>query len=91
MKRAYTESVEPVAAVIRNRFQRLKLKENQFATLDPVSDLEIDLLKRHLRELFPDLDLEKLQKQHTHKNASYVSWIQNTAVKGTICFRLCRC
>lgn len=62
VKTAWIESVEPVASVLRNRFLRLKLKDDPVKALDPVSDQEIDILKRHLRELFPNLDLKKLQK-----------------------------
>ena len=39
--------------------------------MDPVTHEEIDLIKRHLRELFSEMDLSKLQKLHTAKVASY--------------------
>lgn len=35
--------------------------------MDPVSEEDIGFLKRHLRQLFPGMDIEKLQKVHTSK------------------------
>lgn len=72
VKQAYKESVEPVQASIRNRFSRLKLKEKSVEVLDPVTDTDIDICKRHLRELFPALNLDKLQKNVTKKVVSLV-------------------
>lgn len=71
-RKAYKESVEPVQSVIQNRFGRLKLKNEPVCVKDPITDNEIDVFQRHLRELFPGLNLEKLQKQHTSKVAAYV-------------------
>ncbi|WAR05994.1 LOW QUALITY PROTEIN: hypothetical protein MAR_021363 [Mya arenaria] len=70
----WVESIEPIQSLIENRFMRLRLKDEPIRCLTPVSDAEIDLLKRHLRELFPDLDLDKLQKVHTNRCAEYVDW-----------------
>lgn len=67
VKQAYAESVEPVQASIRNRFSRLKLKDEAVCVLDPVTDEDIDIYKRHLRDLFPELNLNKLQKNVTKK------------------------
>ena len=39
-------------------FARLKLKEIPFFKADPVGQDEIYLMKWHLREMFPDLDLD---------------------------------
>ena len=76
LKQAWLESVEPVQSTIRNRFLRLSLKGESFAALDPISDQDIDIFQRHLRELFPDLDLDKLVKSQTSKSPSYTSWIE---------------
>ncbi|VDI69131.1 Hypothetical predicted protein [Mytilus galloprovincialis] len=65
VKTAWIESIEPVASLLRNRFLRLKLKDDPVKAMDPVRDDEIDIMKRHLRALFPDLNLTKLQKVHT--------------------------
>jgi hypothetical protein len=51
----WIESVEPVQSLIENRFMRLTSKDEPIRCLTPVSDPDIDLLKRHLRELFPEL------------------------------------
>ena len=48
-------SGSPVQKLIESRFQRLSLKEVPFVTKEPATDLERDTLKRHLRELFPEL------------------------------------
>ncbi|MDP5097065.1 MAG: hypothetical protein NWP90_05185, partial [Flavobacterium sp.] len=69
-------SVEPVQATIRNRFTRLKLKGQPIHVMDPVTCDEVDLLKRHLRELFPLLNLNKLQKAHTKNVDNYQKWIE---------------
>ena len=74
LKEAWIDSVEPIQSAIRNRFSRLKLKEKPFITADPVREDDIDLLKRHLREMFPDLDLDKLQKVSTRKSVTYQNW-----------------
>lgn len=76
-KRRWTESVEPVQFLIRNRFQRLKLKDEPVGAKDPVSELEIDILQRHLRKLYPGMNLEQLQKvqyRKSNKCQTYVSW-----------------
>lgn len=62
VKHAWIESVEPVTAVLRKCFLRLKLKDDPVKALDPVCDQEIDIWKSHLRELFPNLDLPKFKK-----------------------------
>ena len=78
LKQVWMESVEPVQSLIRNRFLRLSIKCELFAALDPILDKEIDVFKRHLRELFPALDLDKLVKAPTQKNASYNIWMENS-------------
>lgn len=70
----WIESFEPVKSLIENRFMRLKLKDDPIRCLTPVSDADIDLLKRHLRELTADMNLEKLQKAHTDRCTKYVDW-----------------
>lgn len=64
---------EDVQSVVRNRFIRLKLTDELITAVDPVSNESIDVLKRHhLRGLFPQLDLQKLQKVHTKKAADCI-------------------
>ena len=74
LKNTWLESVESVQSLVRNRFLRLKLKEDPFAALDPILDEGIDELRQQLQQLFPDLDLEKLTKAGASKAASYVAW-----------------
>jgi len=91
VKTAWIESVEQVASLLRNRFLRLKLKDDPVKTLDPVSDQEIDILKRHLHELFPDLNLTKLQKVHTSKVESYQKLIETHCRSRQYTFQIRKC
>lgn len=70
IREKWRESIEPVQSTIRNRFLRLKLNDKAMQAIDPVSDDDIDILQRHLREHFPELNLQKLQKVHTKKKYS---------------------
>ena len=91
LREAWVESVEPVLSLIRNRFTRLKLKDEPFDCLDPATELEIDNLKRHLRELFPDLDLNKLQKVHTAKSQTYNTWVSSHCRLRHYTFQIRKC
>ncbi|CAG2185017.1 unnamed protein product [Mytilus edulis] len=91
LKGAYKESVEPVQSLIRNRFSRLKLKDQPVAVSDPMTDIEIDTLQRHLRELFPELDLKKLVKTHTDKVQSYQTWKENHCRERQYLFQIRKC
>lgn len=59
--------------------------------VDPLSDQEVDIMKRHLRELFPDLDLSKLQKMHTKKVESYNRWIEKHCKISQYVFQIKKC
>ena len=83
--------LEPVQRIIRNRFCRLKLKDEPFQAIDPLSDEEIDLMKRHLRELFPGLDLSKLLKSTTRKNIHYQEWIRRHCKETQYAFQIRKC
>ena len=83
--------MEPVQATIKNRFSRLSLKEEPFHVADPVTDDDIDLLQRHLREQFPDLNLAQLQKVHTKKVQSYTSKIEKHCRERQYLFQIRRC
>ncbi|CAG2208657.1 unnamed protein product [Mytilus edulis] len=91
LKGAYKESVEPVQSLIRNRFSRLKLKDQPVSVSDPMTDIEIDTLQRHLRELFPELDLKKLVKTHTDKVQSYQTWKENHCRERQYLFQIRKC
>lgn len=91
LKEKWLEAVEPTQSFIRNRFLRLCLKDKPFAAMDPVSELEIDNFKRHLRELFPGLDLEKLTKANTGKNDIYNAWIANHCRSRNYTFQIKKC
>lgn len=74
VRQAYTESIQPVQAAVCNRFARLKLKGEPVQVIDPVTDTDIDTCKNHLRNLFPELNLDKLQKNVTKKVLSLADW-----------------
>ena len=81
----------PVQEAINNRFQLLKLKEKPVSPLEPATDEEIDLLKRHLRSLFPTLNLEKLQKSETTKCNAYMKWKQDHCRETQYTFQVRKC
>ena len=72
-------------------FGRLALKDEQFRSIDPVTDTEIDVLKRHLRERFPELALGKLQKVHTKKVKAYTDWLEAHCQQRQYTFQIHKC
>lgn len=74
IRQKWAGSVKPVQEIIGHQFQHLKLKERPVQVMDPITDEEIDQLKQHLKDMFPDLALDKLQKVHTSRSPSYMSW-----------------
>ena len=91
LRRGWAEAVEPVQGLVRNRLTRLSLKQEPIKAIHPVSADEIDTLKRHLRELFPTLNLEKLQKTHTRKVDSYNIWIERHCKVSQYVFQIRKC
>lgn len=86
LKEAYKTSIAPVQALIQNRFRRLKLKDKPIETKDPIIEDEIDLFKRHLREMFPEMNLKKLRKVNTKSSHTPVG-NKGTARRGNIAFK----
>ncbi|WAR11059.1 PGBD4-like protein [Mya arenaria] len=91
LRESWESCIKPVQQTVAERFQRLKLKNIPFRTIDPVESTEIDLLQRHLRELFPDLDLTKLQKAHTKKVDSYQTWLEKHCRQRQYNFQIRKC
>lgn len=91
LRTKWQESIEPVQSTIRNRFLRLKLKDEPFQALDPMKDTDIDVIKRHLRELFPTLDTDKLQKVHTNKIQEYAEWMSRHCRQSHYIFQIKKC
>jgi len=52
-------AIEPVKDVVESRFRRLSLKGEPIKVKAPVGDEEIDLLKRHLVYMFPDMNTDR--------------------------------
>ena len=48
LKPDWLDLLEPVQSIIRNRFSRLKLKDEPIQTVDPSTDVEIDVIKKTL-------------------------------------------
>ena len=91
LREGWTKSVEPLQALVSSRFRRLKLKDEPVEVVDPCTLDEIDLLKRHLRELFPALNLHKLQKVHTKKVEEYQRWIEAHCKVSHYVFQIRKC
>lgn len=91
LKIKWKESMECTQSTVRNRFLRLSLKDKPMQAMDPVSEEEIDLLKRHLRELFPDMNIEKLQKVNTSKVVDYNEWLEKHTRQRHYCFQIRKC
>ncbi|XP_052807717.1 uncharacterized protein LOC128236679 isoform X1 [Mya arenaria] len=91
LKPVWEASIGPVQKKVEERFQRLKLKDVPFRPFDPVSDENISLLQRHLRALFPEMDLTKLQKIHTKKIMSYQSYLEKHCRQRHYTFQIRKC
>ncbi|XP_078662870.1 uncharacterized protein LOC144906461 isoform X2 [Branchiostoma floridae x Branchiostoma belcheri] len=84
-------SIESVQALLLARFSRLALKDKPFQVMDPVSQTEIEELFEMLKALFPDLDVTKLQKQHTKKSSTYTNWLQQHCRQTQYSFQVRKC
>ena len=91
LKQKWVSSIEPVQALIEGRFRRLSLKGEPFQVVAPATDDDLDLIKRQLRELFPEMDLSKLQKQHTSRVASYQRWLEGHCRQRQYSFQIKKC
>ena len=91
VKQSYVESVEPVQNIVRNRFARLKLKDEPFAVLYSITNESIDLMKRHLRELFPSLNLDKLTKNKTCHVVEFQQWMAKHCRERQYSFQIRKC
>jgi hypothetical protein len=87
----WTESIEPVQEVVRNRFQKLSLKDEPITGVDPASDEKIEVIQRHAGDLFPTLDLSKLQKIHTNKCKEYNEWKSKHCQETLYTFQIKKC
>ena len=74
IKKEWEKSIRSVQQVVCDRFSRLNLKEDFFESIPTVTDQEIDQLKQYIVRLFPGLDPNKLQKQHTSRVPEYNEW-----------------
>jgi hypothetical protein len=91
IKEKWSESLEEAKRTITTRFIRLKWKDEPVQIMDPVTDEEIDISKRHMRELFPEMNVGKLQKSHTKKIRSYQTWLENHSKSTHYVFQLRKC
>ena len=55
IKEAWKISVTEPMDVIKTRFERLSLKEEPIKVENAVTEQDIDIFSRHMRELFPPL------------------------------------
>ena len=91
LRDAWTDCIEPIQSLVKNRFLRLTLKEEPFTVLDPATDLEIEIFQRHLRDLFPEMDISKLQKVHTRSVESYQKWLDVHCRQRQYTFQIRKC
>ena len=66
--------MQPVQDLISERFSRLKLKDDPIQLTNTVTEDEIIQFQRHIHEMFPDMDINQLQKFHTNKIESNIQW-----------------
>ena len=81
LKETWKLSVKEPHDLIKSRFQRLALKDKE----------EIEIFQRHARELFPTLDLSKLQKIHTNKCEPYNTWKESHCRERHYSFQIRKC
>jgi hypothetical protein len=67
----WSESNEDVQEVIHSRIERLALKDKCFFTRDQVSKVDVQILKSHLEQLLPNLDVNRLQKAIVAKSSVF--------------------
>lgn len=91
LRDAWSASIQEVQQVIRSRFERLSLKDTRVVTQDPVSDADILSVKVHLEKLFPDLDLNRLQKAVVAKNSIFQNWVERHCRQRMYCFQIRKC
>ena len=56
---AWEESIRAVQGLLSQRMQRLTLKDEQVQCIAPVSDVDVELIQRHVKALFNTLNLKK--------------------------------
>ena len=91
LKQKWHETISPVQSIVESRFKRLKLKEEPMQSIAPLDEDDIDHLKRHLRTLFPKLDVNKLQKAHTAKVTAYNDWLERHCRVRHYTFQIRKC
>ena len=91
LKKVWADSVAPLKSIIESCFSHLKLKGQPINVDDPVSEEDINILMRHLLEMFPDLDVTKLQKAHTRKSVSYNMWKEKHCRERKYTFQIRKC
>lgn len=91
LREGWTQTVEPLQSLVSSRFRRLKLKSEPIQVVHPCSLDDNDLIKRHLREPFPKLNLQKLQKSHTQKVEAYKAWMENHCKASHYVFQIRKC
>ncbi len=91
LRDAWDASLHSVKNIIGDRFSKLVLKTQPVSNVTPVTDGDIDIIQRHMRELFPDLDPKKLQKMHTKKSKAYNDFVATHCRLRHYTFQVRRC
>ena len=91
IRRVWVESVMPPRSIIESHFSHLKLKDKPIQVDDPVSEDDVNKLMSRISEMFPDLDVTKLQKAHTRKSFSYNKWKEEHCRERKYTFQIKKC
>lgn len=85
LREGWTQSVEPLESLVSSRFRRLKLKSEPIQVVGPCSLDDNDIIKWHLRELFPNLIFRNFRNL-THKKLKHTKHGWKTTAKQAITF-----
>ena len=91
VKDAWLGSLKDVQEMISERFSRLELKDKPFQNIDTITDDEILHFQRRVSELFPGIENNTLQKQHTNNIESYNTWKQIHCNEEHYAFQVKKC
>ena len=91
VRESWLNSLKLVKSEIERRFERLVIKDEPVNCVSPVMDAEIQTFQLYLKELFPNLDITKLQRDHTKKVMEYNAWKANHCIENRYLFMIRKC
>lgn len=91
LRDCWLESMKSVKTELERRFERLSIKDEPINCVSSVSNAEIQTFQQNLTDLFPNLDITKLQKKHTCKVSEYNSWKKKHCIELKYLFMIRKC